>query len=44
MNDLRNVLIHNYEGADAGMVWGIIQPEIPKVLAAVCDLLAAEPD
>ena len=44
MNDLRNVLIHNYEGADAGVVWGIIQREIPKVLAAVCDLLAAEPD
>lgn len=42
MNDLRNVLIHNYEGADSGMVWGIVDREIPQVLAAVIDLLAAE--
>jgi uncharacterized protein with HEPN domain len=44
MNDLRNVLIHNYEGADAGMVWGIVNREIPEILAAVCDLLATEPE
>jgi uncharacterized protein with HEPN domain len=35
MNDLRNVLIHNYEGTDAAMVWGIVEREIPPVLAAV---------
>lgn len=44
MSDLRNVLIHNYEGADAEMVWGIAEREIPKVLADVVGLLAdAEP-
>ncbi len=39
MNDVRNVLIHNYEGADADMVWAIIDREIPQVLAAVRRLL-----
>jgi uncharacterized protein with HEPN domain len=41
MNGLRNVLIHNYEGADADMVWGVVDREIPTVLAAV-DRLVAE--
>ena len=35
MNDLRNVLIHNYEGADPVMVWGIVGMEIPQVLRTV---------
>jgi len=39
MSDLRNVLIHNYERADAEMVWGIAGREIPKVLTAVVGLL-----
>ena len=39
MNDLRNVLIHNYEGADANLVWGIVEREIPMLLAAVRRLL-----
>ncbi len=42
MNDLRNVLIHNYEGADPDMVWGIVDREIPAVLAAVGPLVAEE--
>ena len=39
MNDLRNVLIHNYDQADADMVWGIVEREIPLVLAVVRHLL-----
>jgi uncharacterized protein with HEPN domain len=39
MNDLRNVLIHNYEGADPALVWGIVEREIPRVLEAVRSLL-----
>jgi uncharacterized protein with HEPN domain len=39
MNDLRNVLIHNYEGADADMVWGIVERHIPQLLEAVRGLL-----
>jgi uncharacterized protein with HEPN domain len=35
----RNVLIHNYEGADADMVWGIVEREVPQLLAAVLALL-----
>jgi uncharacterized protein with HEPN domain len=43
MSDLRNVLIHNYEGADPGMVWAIVDREIPRVLDAVRRLLADMP-
>jgi uncharacterized protein with HEPN domain len=42
MNDLRHVLIHNYEGADDDMVWGIVDREIPQVLEAVNELLAVD--
>jgi uncharacterized protein with HEPN domain len=42
MNDLRNVLIHNYEGADPDMVWGIVDREIPTVLAALNRLVDDE--
>ena len=43
MNDLRNVLIHEYEGADPELVWGIVEAEIPKVLKAVSALLGDSP-
>ena len=39
MNALRNVLIHNYEGADPRLVWGIVERDIPSLLAAVDRLL-----
>ena len=39
MNDLRNVLIHNYDGTDAEMIWGIVDREIPTVLSCVRKLL-----
>jgi uncharacterized protein with HEPN domain len=42
MNDLRNVLIHQYEGADPGLVWGVVERDIPPLLTAVRELLAAE--
>lgn len=42
MNDLRNVLIHNYEGADPDMVWGIVAVEIPRLLVAVRRSLGEE--
>jgi uncharacterized protein with HEPN domain len=29
MNDLRNVLIHNYDVADADLIWGIVESEFP---------------
>ena len=35
MSDLRNVLIHQYEGTDEDLVWGIVEREIPPLLAAV---------
>ena len=42
MNDLRNVLIHQYEGANPGLVWGVVERDIPPLLTAVRELLAAE--
>lgn len=44
MNDLRNVLIHNYEGADAGIVWAIVEREIPQLLVSVEHLLGEGAD
>ena len=35
MNDLRNVLIHDYEGADPDLVWGIVDRDVPRLLEAV---------
>jgi len=35
MNALRNVLIHNYEGADPELVWAIVERDIPPLLEAV---------
>ena len=43
MNDLRNVLIHNYEGADPDMLWGIVDREVPQLLSAIRRLLDEEP-
>ena len=39
MNDLRNVLIHNYEGADEDLIWAIVEREIPALLLAVRRIL-----
>lgn len=41
MNDLRNVLIHQYEGADPSLVWAIVERDIPPLLAVVRSLLAS---
>jgi len=42
MNALRNVLIHNYEGADPDLVWAIVERDIPPLLAAVRRLALGE--
>ena len=42
MGSLRNVLIHDYEGTDSDVVWGIVENHIPRLLAAVASLLDAE--
>ncbi len=41
MNALRNVLIHNYEGTDPELVWGIVERDVPPLLAAVRALIGA---
>lgn len=43
MNDLRNVLIHNYEGADEDLIWAIVDREIPALLLAVRRILEEGP-
>ncbi len=42
MSSLRNVLIHNYEGADPDLVWGIVQRDIPPLLEAVRRLVGGQ--
>jgi uncharacterized protein with HEPN domain len=42
MNALRNVLIHNYEGADPELVWAIVQRDVPPLLEAVHRLSGGE--
>ena len=42
MGDLRNVLIHDYEGTDPEVVWGIVENHIPRLLAAVVNLLGTK--
>jgi len=42
MNALRNVLIHNYEGADPELVWAIVERDIPPLLEAVRRLVGCE--
>jgi uncharacterized protein with HEPN domain len=39
MNSLRNVLIHNYDGADPDMIWANVEQEIPALLEAITRLL-----
>jgi uncharacterized protein with HEPN domain len=39
MNDLRNVLIHNYDGADPALIWGIAKRQIPAVHEQIVRLL-----
>jgi len=39
MTSLRNVLIHNYEGADPALVWGIVERDIPPLLESVRGLV-----
>jgi uncharacterized protein with HEPN domain len=41
MISARNILIHNYDGADPEIVWAIVDRELPALLAAV-ELLLAE--
>jgi uncharacterized protein with HEPN domain len=42
MGGLRNVLIHDYEGTDPEVIWGIVANHIPRLLAAVATLLDAK--
>jgi uncharacterized protein with HEPN domain len=42
MGDLRNVFIHDYEGTDPEVVWGIVRNHIPGLMAAVMRILDAE--
>ena len=39
MISARNILIHNYDGIDPQIVWGIVERDIPSLLAAIGVLL-----
>ncbi|MEX2260772.1 MAG: HepT-like ribonuclease domain-containing protein [Bryobacteraceae bacterium] len=44
MISARNILIHNYDGIDPEIVWGIVERDIPSLLASVQALLEASSD
>ena len=44
MNDLRNVLIHNYDATDADLVWAIVDREIPRLRTRLPGLLSRDAD
>jgi len=39
MNDLRNEPVHNYDVAEADLILGVVEHEIPKMLAELSALL-----
>lgn len=39
----RNVLVHAYTDVDDGLVWGIIQRELPRLRSVVARLLGSQP-
>lgn len=41
MAGLRDVLIHNYFGVDLGIVWNVVEQELPKLKAYLIDILNA---
>ena len=42
MNDMRNVLIHNYAGVDLRIAWGVVQNRLPALERRLHDILDAE--
>jgi len=43
MNDLRNVIIHNYDAADPELIWNLVDRDIRPLLAAILRLLGPAP-
>jgi uncharacterized protein with HEPN domain len=43
MISARNILIHNYDGVNSEIVWGIVERDIPPLLAAVRHWLEDDP-
>lgn len=39
MAGLRDVLIHDYEGVNLVRVWGVVEPDLPLVKAAILAIL-----
>lgn len=37
----RNVLVHNYLGVDLKRIWEVLQVDVPRLKAAVTDLLSS---
>jgi uncharacterized protein with HEPN domain len=43
MISARNILIHNYDGVDPEIVWGIVERDLPPLLVAVRRWLEGDP-
>lgn len=43
MKNLRNVIIHDYEGVNLPVIWDIVTNELPGVVAALSPLFPERP-
>ena len=40
----RNILIHNYDGAEPAIVWAIVEQDLPGLLSTMRPILGDESD
>lgn len=43
MKDLRNLIVHDYQGVNLPLIWDIVTVELPKVIAALDPLFPERP-
>ena len=43
MKNLRNVIVHDYEGVNLAMIWNIVTNELPLIVAALDPLFPERP-
>ena len=41
VSDMRNLLVHDYEGTDCSILWDVIENDIPK-LKSYCEKILQE--
>ncbi len=42
MKDTRNVAIHKYDSVDSGIIWGIVQNDLPELISFLENIIPPE--